>query len=93
MKCKKKCKSVNRVEFSGDNFICTGISTDSNFKCDHIRLCIKSQNSDRMLEMTEQEALVISAGLIHAMYEFAFDGGKNERFRTDNNKPEKSGSI
>lgn len=68
----KGCTQTFRTEFEGDNFICVGMSNCCDLKCDHLRLCVKSQVDDRIIEMTEKEGLVIANGLIHALYEFAF---------------------
>ncbi len=76
MKClfpKKKCNIEQRTEFEDDHFICISKCNDCDIKCDHIRLCINSSSSSRMLEMTEKEGLLIARGLLSALYSFAFN--------------------
>ncbi|MGE5308927.1 MAG: hypothetical protein ACM3OC_07575 [Deltaproteobacteria bacterium] len=54
-----KCRRIAAVQFSGDNFICSGESRDSTYACDNVRLCIRSVISNRRQEMTIEEAQTI----------------------------------
>ena len=61
----KNCSPCLIYKCKGKNFICSGINKKpTKYKKDFVTLCLKGQLSNRIMEMTVQEACFITSAIM-----------------------------
>jgi hypothetical protein len=68
LKCPRKNKNCNPCliyKCKSKNFICSGINNKpTKYKKDYVTLCLKGQLSNRIIEMTCEEACFIASAIM-----------------------------